>query len=158
MADEENLEYEVNPQEQNINKIELRIKNLSEKVKLTSEERDQLAKTKEELEKEKNTLAKEVEFFKNFNPLVSKYSEAANYQDKIREKVLAGYDVEDATISILAKEGKFSSPQPKMESPVGGSATNTIKANADKPIQEMNRDELRSALLEAEKRGDLFLN
>ena len=152
------LMFEENPQEEHVNKVEQRIKNLSEKVKLTAEERDELARAKDELEKEKASLSKEIEFFKNFNPLVTKYSEAANYQDQIRQKVLSGYDVEDATISVLAKEGKFTASAPRMDSPAGGSATNAIKSGGEKPISEMNKDELRNALLDAEKRGDISLS
>lgn len=160
MADEnliDSIDTDLQEESQQVNKIEQRIKNLSEKVKLTSEERDELARAKQSLEQEKQALSKEVEFFKNFNPLVTKYQEAANYQDKIREKVIAGYDVEDATISILAKEGKLTGFTPKAESPAGGSAPNAITGGVEKTISEMSREEMRAALIEAEKRGDISL-
>src|SRR3990167_10646702 len=127
MADEIDLDLE--GEEPEVKVQDKRIKDLSEKVKLTSQERDELAKGKQQAEADKEIALKEVDFFKNFNPLVSKYQGAAEYQDKIKEKVMAGYDIEDATISILAKEGKFPSPAPpKPESPVGGSAANIIKS------------------------------
>lgn len=129
-----------------------RLTNLSEKVRITSEERDKALKEKEAIEAEKAALIKETEFFKNFNSLTNKYPGSAEYQDKIKEKVMSGYDVEDATISILAKEGKFQ-PQAEVipkDSPAGGSATNTIKAEGDKPLAEMTQTEKRTALADRE--------
>ena len=99
---------------------------------------------------------KEVDFFKNFSQMTSKYSGANEYQDQIKEKVMAGYDVEDATISILAKEGKFVTPEPAplpRESPIGGSAVNAMKSGGDKSIGEMTQEERKSALLQAEAEG-----
>lgn len=156
MADEfEDLE---NPGE-NINKVEKRIKDLSEKVKLTSTERDDLAKAKETLETEKVALSKERDFFKDFNSATSKYPNANEFQEKIREKVMAGYDMEDATVSVLAKEGKLTSPPaPKPDSPAGGSASTGLKGTAEKPVSEMSRDEKRAALMDAESKGDLALS
>jgi len=64
---------------------------------------------------------------------------------------MAGYDLEDATISILAKEGKYQpvvqqqTAAPKI-SPAGGSAATTLKSMADKPIGEMTQEERRKAL------------
>lgn len=150
-------------EDQEVNKAEKRIKDLSEKVKLTAQERDELAKTKETLDQEKASLTKEVDFYKNLSPLTAKYPGAAEYQDRIREKVLTGgYEAEDAIISILAKEGKLTTPvvaaEVVRENPAGGSATNTIKAGGDKSVSEMSRDEKRAALLEAEGKGDFSIS
>jgi len=147
MADED---YDLDENQEQINKTELRIKNLSEKVKLTSEERDELARAKEQLENEKTTLAKEVDFYKNFAQVTSKYSSAGEYQEQIREKVMAGYDVEDAAIAILAREGKFATPAPEVESPAGGSASNTTKVGGEKSFAEMTQEERKAALIQAE--------
>src|SRR3990167_2382550 len=116
MADEE-LDLELDEQE-NINKVEKRIKSLSEKVKLTSEERDELKGLNEGLTAEKHTLSKERDFYKGFNQVSAKYPGANEYQDKILEKVNQGYDVEDATISILAKECKYNPSQTKTDEKV----------------------------------------
>ena len=160
MADEE-LDLEETPSEENINKTEKRIKDLSEKVKLTSEERDEKAALIEKLEKEKANSQKEVEFYKGFSNVASKYTSANEFQDKIKEKFDAGYDLEDATIAILAKEGKYapSAPESKpKESPAGGSANTTLKSGGEKSPHEMTQDERRAALQEAESKGDLSVS
>ena len=158
MAEDE-LDLELESEEDKINKVEKRIKSLSEKVKLTSEERDELKKLNENLTGEKHTLSKERDFYKDFNQLSTKYPEANEYQDKILEKVNAGYDVEDATISILAKEGKYNPAQPKVEDEkvAGGSATTTMKGSDSKTPQEMTQDERRAALVDLESKGEFSL-
>lgn len=161
MADELDLDLDTPTEEQEkINKTEKRIKDLSEKVKITATERDDLVKAKDQIEAEKQAALKDVDFYKNFSAVSSKYTGATEYQDKIREKVNAGYDLEDATISILAKEGKYTPQivQAPKQSPAGGSATTNIKAGSEKQIGEMTQDERRTQLVEAEKRGDLALN
>lgn len=142
----------------NENKVEQRIKDLSNKVKLTSQERDELSKAKELLENEKEAVSKERDFYKGFNATISKYPNAGEHQEEILNKVKSGYDIEDATISVLAKVGKFTTPPPPRESPVGGSAVNSLPSSGTKNIAEMTREEKRSALLDAEKRGDLGVN
>ncbi|MEK7112966.1 MAG: hypothetical protein AAB875_06670 [Patescibacteria group bacterium] len=158
MADEE-LDLELESEESNINKVEKRIKSLSEKVKLTSEERDELKGLNDNLTAEKHTLSKERDFYKGFNQVSTKYPGASDYQDKILEKVNAGYDVEDATISILAKEGKYTPAQVQVENEkvAGGSASTGITGKADKTPGEMSQDERRSALMDLESKGELHL-
>lgn len=161
MADEIDLDLDLtNEEEEKINKVEKRIKDLSEKVKLTAQERDELIKTKEESEVKIIAAQKEVEFYKGFTPLTSKYPGSAEYQDKILEKHKAGYDLEEATISVLFKEGKLTipaPPPPPKENPAGGSAVNQIKSGEPKPVSEMTQMEKLEALKEAERRGDLGL-
>src|SRR3990167_6323526 len=159
MADEES-DLELDPsQEESINKVEKRIKSLSEKVKLTSEERDELKGLNDSLTAEKHSLSKERDFYKGFNQVSAKYPGANEYQDKILEKVNAGYDVEDAAISILAKEGKFSPTQPKVEEEkaAGGSASTAMKGGEDKTPEKMSQDERRAALLDFEAKGEFKL-
>lgn len=131
------------PEEKNNN----RYKDLADKVKTTAEERDAANTAKEAAEKELN-------FYKGFSKVSSKpeYQAASEYQDKIKEKVLSGYDMEDATISVLGKAGKlgnFTAPSQR-ESPTGGSATTTMNQGGDKTIAEMTRAEKREALLQGE--------
>ena len=157
MADE--LELDLDQLEQNIeirNKVEQRIKDLSKKVKLTSDERDELAKAKTQLEEDKAIISKERDFYMSFSDSVGKYPDAKDFKEKIKEKVLAGYDVEDATISVLTREGKLNqAPAPvEKEKVAGGSAPNQIKGGA-KPLSEMTREEKRAALVDAEARGDI---
>ena len=91
------------------NKIEKRIKDLSEKVRLTSEERDEKDKLVKDRDEKIVGLEKERDFFSSFGDSVAKYPQASEFKDAIKEKVLHGYTVEDATISVLAKEGKLES-------------------------------------------------
>ncbi len=125
-----------------------RFKDLSDKVETTAKERD-------EANAAKLAAEKELDFYKGFSKVSSKpeYQSASEFQDKIKEKVLSGYDMEDATISVLGKAGKLGnfSPPAKKDSPVGGSAVNAISSSGDKPIGEMTRDEKREALLEIER-------
>ena len=161
MEEELNLDLSTEDQHQeDANRTEQRLRSLnSEKAKLTAD-KEELAKAKELAETERTAALKDVEFFKNFNTTASKYTGATDYQDKIREKVLAGYSMEDAMVSVLNSEGKFVPqaipPLPK-QSPVGGSATNTLKAGAEKSVAEMTQAERRIALMEAEARGEIGL-
>lgn len=130
------------------NKVEERIRGLSGKVKETAEQRDAAEKAKAEAETRATNAEKERDFFKGFSAATSKYPGASEYQDKIREKVMAGYDMEDATVSILAKEGKLTTPRPEKQSPVGGSAVNNPSGGGQKPISEMTKEEKRAILNE----------
>lgn len=127
------------PEEKNNN----RFKDLADKVKTTAEERDALKVSDA-------AKAKEIEFYKGFSKVSSKYEGATDYQDKILEKVNSGYDLEDATISVLAKAGKLTNTPVQRESPTGGSATTNMNQGGDKTIAEMTRAEKREALMQSE--------
>lgn len=164
MPDEEldlELEEDGAGQEKKLHPIDKRLaKALSDKEEATKE-REKILKEKEKVETEKAALQKEVEFHKTFSTLASKYKNASEFQDKIREKFNAGYELEDATISILAKEGQLimpEAPPPPKENPAGGSAANQIKSGEPKSISAMSQEEKLKALTEAEKRGDLGLS
>lgn len=145
MEDEDiiNLDEEIK-EEPKPPRAEIRNKDLSEKVITTAKERDE---AKAEAERAK----RDAEFYKNFNTVAGKYQGATDFQDKIKEKVDAGYDIEDAAISILAKEGKFNTPVAQRESPMGGSATTSMPSGEDKPVNEMTRDEKRERLMQIER-------
>lgn len=119
-----------------------RFQDLSQKVKTTSEEND-LLKT------EKAAVEKELEFHKEFSKL--KQPDALDYQDKIKEKYLAGYDMEDAANSVLIKAGKFTAPTTQRESPMGGSATTAMKTGGEKELGEMTQAEKRAELEQIER-------
>lgn len=157
---ENEIDLNLEQDNEEITRKDNRIKSLSDKVKLTAEERDNLAKEKEEIAQARIQAEKERDFFKGFNTLSSKYQGANEYQDKIWEKVKSGYELEDATIAILAKEGKLQgapTPPPEKIVAAGGSAATGIADAVEKPPKTMPRDELRAALMEAESKGERLI-
>lgn len=153
MADEPELD----PQVEEENRIEKRIKDLSGKVKSTSEERDAAKTLAEKAEMDRQVALKDVEFYKNFNTIASKYQGSTEYQDKIREKVMAGYSLDDAAVSVLNSEGKFTPTAPVVKtSPAGGSAPTNL-VSGEKSLAEMTQAERRAQLIEAERKGDIGL-
>lgn len=147
MADEFLEELGLEEETPQTPKQDQRLKNLSEKVKLTAEERDEKERLLQEEAGKREQAEKDVEFYKNFNTLADKFPGASEYQDQIREKVLAGYDAEDAAVSILNKEGKLPgmTQAPISDSPAGGSATTTL-STGEKNVSEMTQDERRAEL------------
>jgi len=159
MEDELELDLNENNNE-DITRRDNRIKSLSDKVKEKSLEAETRAKELAEAAKAKEEAEKARDFYKGFNEISTKYRGANEYQDKIWEKVQGGYDVEDATISILAREGKYTpAPQAKEEGGMaaGGSASVGIHDSVEKKATQMNRDELRSKLLDIESTGERFI-
>ena len=142
MPDEEIIKEDelVTPEVEKPTRPELRNKDLSEKVIQTAKERDE-ANAKVAL------LEKENEFRKGFSKVASKYEGASDYEDKILEKVNSGYDLEDATISVLAKAGKLQNAPQARQSPAGGSASTAIQSGDDKPVSDMTTAEKREKLL-----------
>lgn len=158
MADENELDLETIDQDiENKNKVEKRIKDLSEKVRLTSEERDEQKRHSEEQAAKVASLEKERDFLSSFGDALAKYPKASAHRDEIKDKVLKGYSVEDATISTLASKGEFAPARPvETVSPAGGAAAvNQPITGGQKKVSEMTRDEKRAILLEAEKRGEM---
>lgn len=158
MADE--LDFDLGLDDQNINRTEERIKNLSSKVRETSQERDEAKKAVETAESARISAEKERDFYASFSDATGKYPGASEYKDAIKEKVLAGYSVEDATMSVLNQEGKLA-PQietaPAPAPAAGGSASINLPTGGEKSIAEMDRNEKRAALEEAVNRGDIYL-
>lgn len=144
ILDEESV-FDENEAKKQIDRGQKRNKDLSDKLKAEAEE-------KAKIEAEREQAKKEAEFYKGFNTMISKYPNSAELQDKIKEKVMAGYDVEDATVAILNKEGKFtpssSTPPPPPDSPAGGSASTAITSGGEKTINEMSLAEKRQALMD----------
>lgn len=152
--DDSNLESDEDKQRKDSERALKRNKDLSDKLKMEAEAR---AKAEEEA----NLSKKEAEFYKNFNLLVSKYQGAAEYQEQIMDRAMKGYDTEEATLAVLAKEGKYTPPAPEPqpepipESPAGGSAVNAIPAGGEKPLSELTSEEKQAQLEEALNRGDI---
>jgi hypothetical protein len=139
-------------------KVEKRIKALSNKVKLTAKERDDRDKAAKKAEAERDSAKKEVEFYSSFSDSIEKYPAAKEYKDKIKEKVLAGYPVEDAVVTVLAKEGKLSGVAQATQTVAGGSATNLPNTGGDKKLDDMTREEKRAEVIKSIERGEISLN
>lgn len=136
--------------------IKNRYQTLSDKVKAEGQAREQ-AEAKAKAEAEARTQAeKSLEFYKTFTKFSAEHPEAINYQDQILEKVNSGLSTEDATLLVLAREGKLlQAPAPqRTQGAEGGSAITNI-ADGDKPLNELNQNEKLTALLEMEKNGEL---
>lgn len=143
MADDLNLEDE--------GKVENpRIKQLSDKVKTTAEERDAERTAKEAETAGRISAEKERDFYSSFADTSSQYPQAKDFKDDIKAKVLAGYSVEDATVSVLAKNGKLTTSVVKdgtVGTSAGGSASTHLPNNGgDKSVSEMTPEERKQAV------------
>lgn len=158
MDDDKDLDLDLGDDESAIiNRKDKKIKSLSDKFEISEKEKADIIKAKEEAEAKATASTKDAEFYKGFNTISSKYEGASEYQDQIREKVLAGYDLEDATVAVLNKEGKFTPvPQVEQRQPIaaGGSASTSMNLGAEKAPNQYTRAELKSALMEAESKGE----
>lgn len=143
--DDEQGTTEVETTEEKPSRSTNRFKDLSDKVETTAKERD-------EATAKATALEKELQFHKGFSKITSKFSGASEYEDKIKEKVLAGADPEEATVAILYKAGKLdmgSAPAPR-QSPMGGSAGTTM-TSGEKSLGDMTTAEKREALIQLEQ-------
>ncbi len=158
MAEEFELDLEGS---EDINKTELRIKNLSSKVRETATERDEAKAATEVAEARAAAAEKKAEFLGSFTEVSSKYQGATEFRDAIEEKVLGGYSVEDATVSVLNANNRLIPQQQQVEAPRpitagGGSAATMIPDNGlSKSVQEMTQAERREALTNPEIQGEL---
>lgn len=138
MADEllNNAENPSEPESKPRDDSQSRIKQVLQKA---SEE----AEARKKAEAEREEFRKEADFYKSFNPLTTKYQGAADLQDKIKEKVMQGYDIEDATVAVLNREGKLNpkSEPVEREVVVGGSSTNLPTTGKAKSVSEMSQSE-----------------
>lgn len=147
---------EIQAQTEEKTKNQNRFETLSQKVIEKSKEKEAEAEARKKAEAERDSALKEAGFYKDFSANVTKYPEASNFQDKILEKVRGGYSTEDAMVSVLAKEGKLntqSQPVQQNRQIEGGSAPTSFEGS--KSISDMTTDEKLSALMEADKSGDL---
>ncbi len=138
--------------------LEKRMTGLVEKAKTAESERDAERAEKEKLASEKTALQKERDFYAGFSKSTSKYPQATDFQDDIKSKVMSGYSVEDATVSVLASKGKLTTAAPERDMVAGGSAPTMPQTGREKPISEMTREEKRAALIEAEKKGEIYIS
>ncbi len=142
-----------NPPPVEINPTEKRIKDLSGDVKKFATERDEAILREQAATKLAN-------FADSFVDIVATNPAAKEYKDQIKEKVLSGYSMQDATYAVLGPVGKLGNQPQKNYMPITGGSAPTIISNnsATKPINDMNREEMRDALMKAQGKGDLFLS
>ncbi len=156
---EDDLNVDLDQIENNADK-QLQAKNrfqqLANDKRTLAQEKEVLEAKNKEIEAKSLQLEKQAEFYKTFNQVSSKYPEATNYQDKIKEKVEQGYDLEDATVSVLNKEGKLSGGPitPVRPQAEGGSAVTNV-SEGDKSLNEMSMGDKLEALKELERSGEL---
>lgn len=151
-------ELELDLEDETITRDKKRLESLSGKVKEASAERDEANAAKEAAEAARLVAEKERDFFSGFSDTVGTYPAAAEYKDAIKEKVLAGYTVKDATISVLAENNKFNPTveQAPQGPAAGGSAIINMTESPNKTVAEMNQAERRALLVEFEKKGDIY--
>ncbi len=123
-----------------------RITQLSEKVRLTSEERDEKARLLQEATEKQSLAEKERDFYQGFSDVVATNPAAKDHKDAILEKVKLGYTPEDAAYAVLGKAGLLGTQAPTPVMAAGGSASNTITQNTEKPVAEMSQQERRDQL------------
>jgi hypothetical protein len=155
-------ELDLNQDTTEINRTQERIIKLNSEAKEAKEAAAAAQAGQEAAEAAKAAAEKERDFYASFTESAVKFPGATEYKDKIKEKVMAGYSTEDATVAVLNSEGKLtqSTPAPAPQQPAaGGSAVNNLPAGGTtKSLSEMTRDEKRQALIESEKRGDISLS
>ncbi len=126
-----------------------RIKELSNKVKTTAEERDTERSAKEAEILARQSAEKERDFYASFADSSSQYPQAKDFKEEIKSKVLSGYSVEDATVSVLAKNGKLTTSSVSEDTAAGGSASTRLPNNGgDKQVSEMTPEERKAAVHE----------
>lgn len=159
MDNELELDLNEDNSEEIISRNKKKINSLSEKLGLSEKEKEELAKAKAEAEAKAESAQKDADFYKNFNSVSSKYEGASEYQDKIREKTALGLDVEEATMLVMAKEGKYTPPiqQVERQSQAGGSASMGINDSIERSPKEMSRADLLSSLKDLESQGQKLL-
>lgn len=166
MTDEfDNLDLDLDSE--NINRTEQRIKSLSTKVRETASERDAAKEEATKAESLRVTAERERDFYSGLTDVLPKYAAASEHKDEIKEKVLAGYSLEDATVSVLNAHGKLTPQVEQVNAPqqqaqpaaAGGSAPTNLPAggSSDKSIGEMTPEERKVAFQEAVARGDIAL-
>lgn len=134
-----------------------RISQLSGEVKSISEERDAAQAKADEAQAKIEAAERRASFAEGFADIISQNPEAKDFRTEIEEKVMGGMSMEDAKFAVLGKAGKLGAPAPEPESIVGGSAPVTVTVQGPKTAESMTQEERRSALMEAEARGDISL-
>lgn len=136
---------------------EKRIKDLSKKTREASEERDAATAKATEAEAKAAEATRERDFYAGYADVIAENPAARDHKDELLEKVKGGMSLEDAKYVVLGRAGKLGAPKEPEPSPAGGSATTSAAPEA-KTVKEMSREDKRNALLDAQKKGDLYLS
>lgn len=131
-----------------ISRAQQRITQLSEKVELAAKERDEAQKLAKETAEKLAVVEKESAFNAGFADVISTHSAAKDHKDEIKEKVMAGYSVQDATFAVLGPLGKIGGAAPTGSPPpvAGGPAAPNQPPQGQKTVAEMTQEERREAL------------
>lgn len=150
-------ELELSLENENISRSEERVRDLSAKAKAAYDERDAAKADADATKAKLAELEGNLKFTEEFSGVTSKFPQATELKDKIREKVKAGYSTEDATVAVLNAEGKLTAqPEPRVAiAATGGSAPVQLPDGGVKRPGEMSQVERRAALEEAVRRGDI---
>ncbi len=158
---DDELDLDLSQEEEPINRAQKRIESLTSKTKEAYQERDAAAAKAAEAEQARAAAEKRAEFLESFTDVTTRYQAAPEFRDAIQEKVLnSGYTVEDATVAVLAANGRFTPPQVEEQPNVqpmtsGGSAPITDLSGGNRGVSDMTQAERRAALMDADARGDL---
>lgn len=133
---------------------EKRIKQLSKEKGEQIAAKEAAETAQAEAEKKAQDAERKAAFLEGFSDIVSENPSAKEFKAEMEQKVLSGMSIEDAKFAVLGKAGKLNQSI-QVESPAGGSATTTVTQKTEKSPKEMKSDELRTALEEAEKKGDI---
>ena len=137
---------------------ETRIKTLSSKVETAAKERDEAKRLQGEAVVKTAEAQKERDFFSGFADVVASQPAAKEHKDEILQKFKNGYTVDDATIAVLTKAGKYQAPKGEVSNPAGGSAiVNPPNSGATKTVKEMTQAERREELIKLEQQGAISL-
>lgn len=161
MEDELNLDEldQIETSADNKLKVKNRFQQLANDKRTLSQEKELEVKARTDAEAKATLAEKNLEFYKTFSSLSAKHPEATNYQEQILERVNKGYDPEEATLAVLAKEGKLGNqtqfqPAPRTPTAEGGSAITNVSIE-NKSVDELSMDEKLTQLREMEKTGEL---
>lgn len=139
----------------NNNAVEERVRNTIKAKKDAEAKAETETKLRIEAEAKLATMEKDTSFLNTFTDITAKFPTASEFKDKIKEKVNAGYSVDDATVAVLVAEGKYTAPVVRNENISGGSASNQITNQGTKTVGEMSSNERWDALREEEKKGNI---
>lgn len=123
-----------------------RIKELSDKYSATAAERDDKDRLLKEEADKRASVERERDFYSGFADSLATNPAAKDHKDEIKEKVMSGYSVEDATYAVLGKAGKLGARAPEMQSPAGGSSPTNPVQGGTKSVSEMTQAEKREIL------------